>query len=363
MIRAEQLCHTYEDGTEALKRVNVKVEKNERVALMGPNGAGKTTLILHFNGILKPTSGRVLFRGREIEYSRRYLSMLRRKVGVVFQNSDDQLFAPTVLEDVAFGLLNSGVPEEEARERALDMLERLGIRKLAGKAPHLLSLGQKKRVAIAGVLVMEPEVVIFDEPLSGLDPKGREEVEQILEELEATTVVATHDTELALSWADLVYVLNRGRVVAEGSPHDVFSDRKLLRECSLTLPTLAEVHSVFRPGILASPLEFALKVARGEYVRNNNKAEVTVACCTSEKLNGILAESDYIACSGIRAKVACHRLGFKPNAIARARERVLLHAWGGENAVLVAEHISREVKLLSKLAEKFNIKLEVRVVN
>ncbi len=360
MIRTEKLSHVYEDGTQALEDVTIRIKAQERVAIMGANGAGKTTLLLHFNGILKPTSGRVFFKGKEVEYSKSFLSQLRRKVGIVFQNPDDQLFAPTVIEDVAFGLLNQGVPEEEAKERALEMLEALGIKKLAHRAPHLLSGGQKKRVAIAGILVMEPEVVVFDEPLSALDPMGREEVEQILEDLETTCVVATHVSELALRWADYVYVLSRGRVKGEGEPDDIFSDRNLLRECRLNLPDLAEVHSLLDSGIVASPLEFAVKAGRCEYRREENKAEVVIANFRSSNLAQILSQAEFIACSGVKAKVACHRLGFQPDAIARAEEKALLHAWCGEKAVVVAENLNRTKDRLKKIAEKFNIKVELR---
>lgn len=172
IIEAVDITYTYPDGTEALRGINFHAEKGEMIALLGPNGAGKSTLFLHFNGILRPTSGKVVVDGEEIDYSKSGLSRVRQKVGIVFQNPDDQLFAPRVAEDVAFGPLNMGLPEDEVERRVRESLERVGMAGYEDRPPHHLSGGEKKRVAIACILAMEPEIMVLDEPTSGLDPGG-----------------------------------------------------------------------------------------------------------------------------------------------------------------------------------------------
>lgn len=166
ILETKDLTFKYPDGTEALKGINFKLEEGTMVALLGHNGAGKSTFFLHFNGINEATSGSVEIEGKPLKYDKKSLLEARQKIGIVFQNPDDQLFAPTVLEDVAFGPMNMGLPEDEVRQRALDALEKVGMSHVANKAPHHLSGGQKKRVAIAGILAMKPKVMVLDEPTS-----------------------------------------------------------------------------------------------------------------------------------------------------------------------------------------------------
>ncbi len=241
ILEARELEYTYPDGSVALRGVSVALPKNKRVAILGANGAGKSTLLLHFIGILRPTRGEVLFRGKPLRYDRRSLLALRQSVGMVFQNPDDQLFAPTVAEDVSFGPRNLGLSGDELKERVERALALAGVEELAQKPPHLLSYGQKKRVAIAGVLAMEPEVLILDEPLAGLDPEGKRSFVELLDELaeRKTIAVATHDVDFAYEWADYIYVLQQGKVVAEGGAKQIFQD---LRGLSLSLPRLLEVY-------------------------------------------------------------------------------------------------------------------------
>ena len=241
ILEARELEYTYPDGSVALRGVSVALPKNKRVAILGANGAGKSTLLLHFIGILRPTRGEVLFRGKPLRYDRRSLLALRQSVGMVFQNPDDQLFAPTVAEDVSFGPRNLGLSGDELKERVERALALAGVEELAQKPPHLLSYGQKKRVAIAGVLAMEPEVLILDEPLAGLDPEGKRSFVELLDELaeRKTIAVATHDVDFAYEWADYIYVLQQGKVVAEGGAKQIFQD---LRGLSLSPPRLLEVY-------------------------------------------------------------------------------------------------------------------------
>ncbi len=224
MIDVSNLTFEYPDGTLALSNVTFKVRRCERVAILGENGSGKTTLFLCIVGLLRPRSGKVLIKG--IEVNRKNEDTIRRIVGLVFQNPDDQVFLPKVYDDVAFGLRNMGLDEGEVRRRVTQTLRLLGIENLADKSTSNLSLGQKKRVAIAGVLAMDPEVILIDEPTAGLDHRGILEMFNILEELNEngkTIVVSTHDVEFVESWADKIVVLHRGRCVKVG-------DRSLLDE-------------------------------------------------------------------------------------------------------------------------------------
>ncbi len=170
ILETNNLTHTYPDGTKALNGIDIKVNKGEMLALLGPNGSGKTTLFLHFNGILKPSSGKVLLKGESIKYNNKSLINVRKTIGIVFQNSDNQIIAPTVLQDVAFGPLNLGLEKEEVIKRVNEALDYVGMSKFKDKAPHYLSGGQKKMVAIAGILSMKPELIVLDEPTAGLDP-------------------------------------------------------------------------------------------------------------------------------------------------------------------------------------------------
>ena len=174
LFKIENFVHEYSDGTLALDNVSVSFDRAERIALLGTNGSGKTTLLNHLNGILKPTHGRILFDDKPLKYDAKSLLDLRRRVGFVFQDPNDQLFAPTVKQDVAFGPLNLGYSTEKVKTIVETAMETVGITALAEKPPHFLSLGQKKRVALAGVLAMEPEVIIMDEPTSNLGPKGNQ---------------------------------------------------------------------------------------------------------------------------------------------------------------------------------------------
>ncbi len=219
------------------------------IALLGPNGAGKSTLFLHFNGILRPTSGKVVVDGEEIDYSKSGLSRVRQKVGIVFQNPDDQLFAPRVAEDVAFGPLNMGLPEDEVERRVRESLERVGMAGYEDRPPHHLSGGEKKRVAIACILAMEPEIMVLDEPTSGLDPRGASQILRLLHELNdagMTIIISTHDVDMTPLYADRVYVISNGEIISEGTPHSVFSDIETVRGADLRLPRIAHLIEILQ---------------------------------------------------------------------------------------------------------------------
>ena len=242
MLEARNITFSYDDGTEALNNVNLKVDKGDIVALLGKNGAGKSTLFLHFNGILRPDNGEIIIDGEKLKYDKKSLIKFRQKVGLVFQNPDDQIFAPSVEEDVAFGPLNLKLPMEEVQKRVHEALERVGMVGFEKKAPHHLSGGQKKRVAIAGILAMKPEIMVFDEPTAGLDPKGASKIINLLKELNEqgiTIIISTHDVDLVPQYANKVYVLHEGEIIGEGTAKDIFSNKGLINKANLELPIIA----------------------------------------------------------------------------------------------------------------------------
>jgi cobalt/nickel transport system ATP-binding protein len=228
------LSFAYPDGSAALRGVDLRVERGERVALLGPNGAGKTTLVLHLNGILSGGPGRVVVGGLPV--GKDTLREVRRRVGIVFQDPDDQLFLPTVAEDVAFGPANLGITGAELRARVDRALDRVGMRFAADRPPHHLSFGQRRRVAVATVLAMEPEILVLDEPSSNLDPAARRELADILTGLDVTVLMVTHDLPYALQLCPRAVVLSAGRIAADGPTRDLLADTDLLAEHRLELP-------------------------------------------------------------------------------------------------------------------------------
>ncbi len=247
VIETKDITYEYPDGTKALDKVNFNVDEGKIVALLGPNGAGKSTLFLHFNGILSPSTGSVLIDEETVKYNKKDLMQVRQKVGIVFQNPDDQLFAPTVLEDVAFGPMNMGLPKEEVEVRVKEALLRVGMEGFEKKPPHHLSGGQKKRVAIAGILAMKPKIMVLDEPTSGLDPKGASQILRLLYKLNhegITIVISTHDVDLVPLYASKVYIISEGKIIKEGTAPEVFEDVKTIRGANLRLPRIAHLMEI-----------------------------------------------------------------------------------------------------------------------
>jgi cobalt/nickel transport system ATP-binding protein len=233
-LLVDDLAFAYPDGHQALFGVDLRLERGERVALLGPNGAGKTTLVLHLNGILRGGRGRVEVAGLPVEKG--HLTEIRRRVGIVFQDPDDQLFMPTVGEDVAFGPRNLGLPEHEVAARVAEALDQVGMADFAERPPHHLSFGQRRRVAVATVLSMHPEILVLDEPSSNLDPAGRRELAEVLESLPVTMLMVTHDLPYALQLCQRSVVLDRGTVVADGRTPELLADADLLAAHRLELP-------------------------------------------------------------------------------------------------------------------------------
>jgi len=243
-IEFENVVFKYPNGSVALDTINLKIEEHTKVALLGENGSGKTTLLLHLNGLHTPTNGGVKILGRSV--TRENVDWVRTKVGMIFQNPDDQLFAPTVFQDVAFGPRNLGIDEVRVAERVEEALDVLNIAHLRDRSPDALSGGEKRRVALAGILVMDAEIISLDEPHSGLDPLGCLEFNDLLDELYAkgrTVVVATHDVDFAASWADECVIMKNGRIEGSGSPEDIFSDLELISRSSLALPSFVSIYN------------------------------------------------------------------------------------------------------------------------
>ncbi|MGH8906133.1 MAG: energy-coupling factor ABC transporter ATP-binding protein [Egibacteraceae bacterium] len=230
----DDLHFAYPDGRQALDGLSLVVERGEQVAVLGPNGAGKSTLALHLNGILSPQRGSVTINGLPV--TQKHLLEVRQRVGVVFQDPDDMLFMPTVHQDVAFGPANLGLGEAEVAERVARALDMVGMRAYENRPPHHLSFGQRKRVAAAAVLSMQPEILVLDEPSSNLDPRSRREFGEILSRLGLTMLLVTHDLPYALQLCDRAVIIDGGRIVADGPIRDVLADDGLLEAHALELP-------------------------------------------------------------------------------------------------------------------------------
>ena len=243
-LEVRDLQFRYGDGTPALRGVSFAIAEGECVGLIGPNGAGKSTLLLHLNGLLPETweaPGAVFVAGRPV--GRETLPEVRRQVGLLFQDPNDQLFCPTVFEDVAFGPQQLGLDEVQVRERVRLSLARAGIAGFEPRAPHHLSVGEKRRVCLAGVLACDPALLVLDEPTSSLDPRGRRELKELLRQIPITKLVATHDLELVVELCSRVIVLDAGSIVAEGKTLEVLSDEALMLKHSLERPhALRHVH-------------------------------------------------------------------------------------------------------------------------
>lgn len=251
ILEAENVDFRYMDGTRALRNLSMQVPGGKKIAVVGKNGAGKTTLFLHFNGVNRPEKGRILLKGQALEYDARHLKELRKTVGIVFQDPDNQLFSASVYQDVSFGPLNLGWSEDRVRAKVAEALERTGSWDLRDKPVHFLSQGQKKRVAIAGVLAMEPEVILLDEPTSSLDPFYSGQIMALLDEFNqsgATVMISSHNMDEVFSWADFVFVLNDGQVIAQGHPLDVLADPLVLSQANLIKPWVLEMYE----GMLAA---------------------------------------------------------------------------------------------------------------
>lgn len=270
-LSTENLSFTYPDGTQALKNINIEIEKGEKVAIIGPNGAGKSTLFSHFNGLTEPTSGCVKIEGKPISFDKDKLLKVRQKVGIVFQDPNDQLFAPTVKEDIAFGPMNLGLSYGEVEKRVEDALKMVGMENYEDKTPHHLSGGQQKRIAIAGIIAMKPEIMILDEPTAGLDPDGVEKVLNIMNQLNKegmTLIISSHDIDMISKYADKIFILYNGEIIESGNKNKIFSDMELLKKAHLRTPITTEIlYNLKESGLNVNTEKISVKDTCAEIIK------------------------------------------------------------------------------------------------
>lgn len=271
VIESKKIHYTYPDGSKALQGVNLEVKKGEFIGLLASNGSGKTTLLRCLNGLIKPQAGEVAIDGEAIANLPQ--KVLFQRIGMVFQNPNDQLFASTVAEDVAFGPSNMGLPKDEVKGRVEDSLKAVGMEGLGKKSIHNLSFGQQKRVCIAGALAMHPEVLLLDEPTAGLDPMGEHKIMELLQKLNRerglTIVMATHMVDMVPLFSSRIYILSKGKVLREGTPEKVFSDPEMIRDAKLRLPMIAELIDLMKreDGIHFERTPLTIGEARRELVK------------------------------------------------------------------------------------------------
>lgn len=245
ILDINELDFVYPDGTHALNKLTVSFEKGKKIAIVGPNGAGKTTLFLVLTGVYKPTGGKVSLSGLPIHYSKREIMELRKHIGIVFQDSNSQLFSANVYQEISFGPLNLELTKDEVKQRIENALIKTNIIHLKSKPVHFLSGGEKKRVAIADILAMEPEVLFLDEPTAFIDPKTSNELMDLFDEINKegkTIVLSTHDMDRVYTWADYVIVMKEGTVIGEGLPHEIFLNNDLLKKADLEKPWIIDVY-------------------------------------------------------------------------------------------------------------------------
>ncbi len=269
LLETRDLTYVYPGNVTGLDHVNFIAGRNARIAVIGANGAGKSTLFKHFNGILRPTSGTVLVHGEPI--TQKNIREVRKFVGLVFQNADDQIFSPTVEQDVAFGPMNLGLDAETVNHRVDEALAMVGIEHLRERVPHHLSGGEKKRVAIAGVIAMEPQIIVLDEPTAGLDPKGVKDligvINALAREYGITVIFSTHDVSLVPEVADHLYVMHKGSIVAEGSVSDVFANLELLSSVRLDVPVIPKLIRQLSEEGLDIAMAYTLDEAKAAFLK------------------------------------------------------------------------------------------------
>ena len=378
ILETRNVSYYYGDETEALNGVSISLEEGKKIALVGPNGAGKSTIMLMFNGILRPSAGDVLFHGQTLRYDSASLREIRRKVGMVFQNSDDQLFAPTVYQDVAFGPVNLGFPEDKVKKFAGYALQYVGLSGYERRSPHHLSGGEKKRVSIAGILAMEPEVLILDEPTSNLDPASSEEIMDMLDELNCggkTVIISTHDVDLAYRWADDVILMEDGGVLHRGTGQEVFGDAELIKRARLKLPIVVDLYKeLVGRGLLngSRPPKNILELT--DLVESRNRVTIsrgalgTIHICNvdkagTEEIKSILDKShvSYTGAMGTNAKVLAEQARIPLDFTYGVIDKCILKALTGKASLIMTSGgmVDHSVKRILVYCEESGAKIEV----
>ena len=248
IIETKDLTYIYPNNNNvALDKISVRIKENEKIVVLGSNGAGKSTFFLNLNGVLKPQSGTIIYRGQEINHSREQLFKLRKNIGIVFQEPDSQIIASTVLGEVSFGPMNLKLPKSEVIKRVDEALEYMNISEFKNRAPHYLSGGEKKKVSIADIIAMKPEIIILDEPTASLDPFNTEALDGVINKLSSqgtTMIISTHDVNFAYRFAERILVFSKGKIIADDTPINIFNNEELLKEANLKTPILYDAYRI-----------------------------------------------------------------------------------------------------------------------
>lgn len=379
-LEFREVRYAYPGRPETLKGISLSLGRGRKSAILGPNGAGKTTLLLHCNGTLRPSGGAVLVNGRPVRYDRESLRDVRRRVGLVFQHSDSQLFAPTVYQDVAFGPLNLGLPAEKVRERVSEALRAVGLSGYEGRVPHQLSEGEKKRAAIAGVLAMDPEIMILDEPTASLDPAGAAELIELLDELHTggvTLVISTHDMELAMRWAEEVILIDRGEVIHQGAPAAILEQPGLMKRAHLVVPPLVELGlELRRRGILKAGCSLTDVPALVQAIEGSLRPSLASSPGTiflTDASNGIDPEIapllgsgtiTYTGAMGSIAKKEATAAGIPVHFTHGVVDKCLLRALMGENSlILISGGMTTRVReRVAEFSRDYQVQLGLKMI-
>lgn len=370
MIETKNLTFSYPDGTKALDEVSIIIEKGSFTCFLGLNGAGKSTLLQHFNGLLEPTSGKVIVDREGID--RKTAKNVRQKVGMVFQNPEDQLFEATVGDDVAYGPRNLKLSEAEIEKRVKESLEIVAMKGAVDTPIDHLSTGQKKRVAVAGVLAMEPDVLVFDEPISNLDPSGGDALVGLMEELKAmgkTIVVATHNVELAYRWSDYVYILKGGRVLEEGTPVEVFTQGSLLKRAGLRQPQVLKMYSALKSRGLANgkvPRDL-LDIMDGlpkKAPHMNGVGRIYVSGPLDQS-DPITPDVQFLGILGTKAKLAARDAGLEADFYSDVVNNCLLKAVSGFDCLISASEamIDTVKERVTRYNEESGLDIKIEIFN
>ncbi len=386
----------YLGKNSALRDISFAIESKAKIALVGANGAGKSTLLLMLNGMLRPEAGEIRFHGEPLKYSRTLLRNLRQKIGFVFQDADRQIIAPTVWQDVAFGPANLGYSREELETVVLTALHQVGLEGFERRPPHQLSGGEKKRVAIAGILAMNPEVLILDEPTSMLDPAGSEDIMDLLEELHhhgKTIIISTHDVELAYSWADRIILMEKGEIIAQGTPEQAFADKELIRRARLKMPVIVDLYTeLIRRGVrndsqMPRSILDMIRIIEcdrhgGMQLHSHGCGVITVvdvALADLGMIQRILEDKEIrtIGAMGSRAKICARQWGVIPDYTYAVIDKCILHAMNGRRSLIltsggmvprVVERVqefnsenNRSIQVITSLNDNFNNATDNRV--
>lgn len=262
ILKIRGLYYKYSSEKNTLNNVNLDIFEGEKIAVLGSNGAGKSTFFLNINGVLTPKSGEIIYKGKLI--TRKDLNELRKNVGIVFQDADNQIIASTVLQEVSFGPMNLKLPKEEVLKRVDEALKYMNISEFKDRPPHYLSGGEKKRVSIADIIAMKSEVIIFDEPTAALDPLNAEMLEEVLYKLTCegkTLIISTHDVDFAYRWAERIIVFSDGMIIGDGTPIEIFQNDKILKRSNLKRPVMLDVYEILlKSGVLIDNKEYPKSV-------------------------------------------------------------------------------------------------------